>query len=280
MVVNRVRPAKAPRLLSSMLIPRELECFNCSPDGKVADTVVRQGELYQLLPGGLIVPVKLSLHINGLSWKPSKGSDTEIQTLLFSPFLLLRVCRVILPEQQDPELSQLRTELRMFKLTHTTAQSTLFFGIRDTTAMADSRAEWVHDIVTVLRLGTLSMFPKFIYRINPIEDIPGCERRLMAGYMARRFQGNQFIILYGDLRGPDKNNENASLILFTDETCRQEYDRIQIKEQFRCHVYPHVGIQSSLFAIENEWFAVRSGIERNAWVRAVSNVQIAVHFSF
>ncbi len=160
----------------------------------------------------------------------------------------------------------------LLQITHCSAQKTIYFGVRDENPMDDGRADWIVDIVSVLRLCVLSMFPPFCYAILPERGIDESERRLMAGYAALRVERYKFVMLYCDLRAPTDLNEEAFLVFYSDETCRQEHSRITIKA--KSDLAEQIGIQCSLFSIDDFWLAVRTSLERRAWIRALTNVQI------
>ena len=135
----------SPRLkVNPALVRRDAHCFDCSPHCPLDPNPIRVGKLYQLGPAGNVFPVDTILHVNGISWKEERGSR---QGMMFSPFSLMRVCKVVLPENSDENQADLRKKLKMFKITHCSAQKTIYFGVKDTNPMDDGRADWIVDIV-------------------------------------------------------------------------------------------------------------------------------------
>lgn len=182
-----------------------------------------------------------------------------------SPFSLVRNCRF-----QSGECSKLKS----FKVSLLEPDPCCYFAVRNACEREaeEERSEWVLGLSHTILLITDSLLPSFPVTCDPIPGIPQTARRLMAGYLIHRDDGNSISVLFCELHA--HSGSSARLVLYENELCESPIMDILITEASVC--CDVVGINCSCFIVDCHHFASQTPSERKLWLRALSNVKVKI----
>jgi len=223
---------------------------------------IREGTLWYLSAEDQVDPVSFSLYVNGFSFKHD-GIEASIS---LSPFVLVRNCKF------QSGYSACLSDVKIFKVSLFAHSACYYFGIRseDERWAEEERSRWVLDISRAVRLVTQSLFPPFRISCDPMQGVPGTQKRLMAGYIVHHDDVATASILYCELHAHQE--DQAKVVLYENELCQIPVSEILISETAMCS--EKIGINCSCFSVEDHQFSTRTLAERKLWLRAISNVRV------
>lgn len=248
-------PAYAPKVRGFMT-------YSTAPDQPLLGVPIREGDVWHLSAQDRFETVSLSLYVNGFTFSTLEGLEASIS---LSPFSLVRNCKF-----QSGECSKLKS----FKVSLLEPHPCCYFAVRDgcDREAEDERSDWVLGLSHTILLITHSLLPTFSLTCEPLPEIPQTARRLMAGYLIHRDDGNSISVLFCELCA--HRGSSARLVLYENDLCANPIMDILITESSVC--CDVVGINCSCFIVDSHQFATKTPSERKIWLRALSNVKVMI----
>lgn len=236
--------------------------YSSAPDQPLLGVPIREESLWHLSTQDRFEPVSFSLYVNGFAFSTADGLEASVS---LSPFSLVRNCRF-----QSGECSKLKS----FKVSLLEPDPCCYFAVRNSCEREaeEERSEWVLGLSHTILLITDSLLPSFPVTCDPIPGIPQTARRLMAGYLIHRDDGNSISVLFCELHA--HSGSSARLVLYENELCESPIMDILITEASVC--CDVVGINCSCFIVDCHHFASQTPSERKLWLRALSNVKVKI----
>lgn len=204
--------------------------------------------------------VLFSLFVNGFSITSESGKECSVS---LTPVSLVRSCRFAGRELKH----------KCFKIAYVGQERIFYFSMRDLVSdkeEEEQRSQLVLRISHAIYLLTLSLFPHFSIRCNPVPGNPATSLRLLAGYLIHQETPSCVSLMYGELRA--HWDGKAELALYENEDCRHCVKCMPIDTQI--YYLECLGVNCSCFCLGNQYFATRTPAERKLWLRAISNCQV------
>lgn len=236
--------------------------YSSAPDQPLLGVPIREESLWHLSTQDRFEPVSFSLYVNGFAFSTADGLEASVS---LSPFSLVRNCRF-----QSGECSRLKS----FKVSLLEPDPCCYFAVRNACEREaeEERSEWVLGLSHTILLITDSLLPPFSVTCDPLPGVPQTARRLMAGYLIHRDDGNSISVLFCELQA--HSGTSARMILYENELCEGPVMDILITESSVC--CDVVGINCSCFIVDTHHFASQTPSERKLWLRALSNVKVKI----
>jgi len=236
--------------------------YSSAPDQPLLGVPIREESLWHLSTQDRFEQVSFSLYVNGFAFSTPDGLEASVS---LSPFSLVRNCRF-----QSGECSKLKS----FKVSLLEPDPCCYFAVRNPCEREaeEERSEWVLGLSHTILLITDSLLPAFPVTCDPIPGLAQTARRLMAGYLIHRDDGNSISVLFCELHA--HTGSTARLVLYENELCESLIMDILITESSVC--CDVVGINCSCFIVDCHHFASQTPSERKLWLRALSNVKVKI----
>lgn len=164
--------------------------------------------------------------------------------------------------------------LKSFKVSLLEPDPCCYFAVRSgcEREAEEERSDWVLVLSHTILLITETLLPPFSVTCDPLPGVPQTARRLMAGYLLHRDDGNSISVLFCELNA--HCGSSARLVMYENKYCESEIMDILITESSVC--CDVVGINCSCFIIDSHQFASQTPSERKLWLRALSNVKVKI----
>merc|ERR1712217_600833 len=238
--------------------------YSSAPDQPLLGVPVREGDLWHLSTQDRFEPVKFSLYVNGFAFCTADGMEASIS---LSPFSLVRNCRF-----QSGECAKLKS----FKVSLLEPDPCCYFAVRNGSEREaeDERSDWVLGLSHTVLLITDSLLPVFSVTCDPLPGVPQTSRRLMAGYLIHKDEGNTISVVFCELQAHCYTTSSARFVIYENDLCDALITDIHVTEASVC--CDVVGINCSCFIIDSHHFASQTPSERKLWLRALSNVKVKI----
>jgi len=244
--------------------PRGFLTYSSAPDQPLLGVPIREGDVWHLSTQDRFEPVKFSLYVNGFAFGTADGMEASVS---LSPFSLVRNCRF-----QSGECAKLKS----FKVSLLEPDPCCYFAVRNgcEREAEEERSDWVLGLSHTILLIIDSLLPAFSVTSDPLPGVPQTSRRLMAGYLIHKDEGNSVSVVFCELQAHSYTTSSARLVIYENDGCETPITDIHVTEASVC--CDVVGINCSCFIVDTHHFASQTPSERKLWLRALSNVKVKI----